>query len=74
MQIDIPLSLCLFLSLFLIIQVTVAYKTKVEELRNQGLNEEELDEKLELLKVSNCQNFFCSLFFQKKSHLEGKQF
>jgi hypothetical protein len=46
------ISLSLSLSLFLIIQVTVAYQRKVEEMRNQGLNEEELDNRLELLKVS----------------------
>ncbi|XP_059454481.1 NAD(P)H-quinone oxidoreductase subunit U, chloroplastic [Corylus avellana] len=33
-------------------QVIVAYQRKVEEMRNQGLNEEELDNKLELLKES----------------------
>jgi hypothetical protein len=50
----------------LIIQVTIAYKSKVEQLRNQGLKEEELDEKLELLKVNNRQNILSSLFFRKK--------
>lgn len=63
MQIDIPLSLSLSLSLFLIIQVIVAYQRKVEEMRNQGLNEEELDNKLELLKVSHCKLI---IFFSKK--------
>ncbi|KAK9273955.1 hypothetical protein L1049_018767 [Liquidambar formosana] len=33
-------------------QVTVAYKNKVEELMNQGLDEEEVSKKLELLKES----------------------
>ncbi|KAG7941834.1 hypothetical protein I3843_16G067000 [Carya illinoinensis] len=33
-------------------QVLVAYKSKAEELRNQGLDEEELDKKLELLRES----------------------
>lgn len=44
---DIPLSW------FLAIQVLVAYKSNAEELRNQGLDEEELDKKLELLRVRN---------------------
>ncbi|XP_059639907.1 NAD(P)H-quinone oxidoreductase subunit U, chloroplastic isoform X2 [Cornus florida] len=34
-------------------QVTVAYKKKVDELTNQGLEEEELSKKLELLKESH---------------------
>ncbi|XP_018808391.1 NAD(P)H-quinone oxidoreductase subunit U, chloroplastic [Juglans regia] len=33
-------------------QVLVAYKSKAEELRNQGLDEEELDKKLEVLRES----------------------
>lgn len=39
--------------MFLIIQVQVAYRSKVEELTKQELDEEELNKKVELLKVSN---------------------
>jgi hypothetical protein len=35
------------------IQVALAYRSKVEELTNQEFDEEELNKKLELLKVSN---------------------
>ena len=33
-------------------QVAIAYNNKVEELKNEGLEEDELNKKLELLKVS----------------------
>ena len=73
MQIDnIPLSLSP--SLILIIQVTVAYQRKVEEMRNQGLNEEELDNRLELLKVSRCELIFSQRKSSGKFYVEGKQF
>lgn len=38
------------------LQVPIAYNIKVEELKSQGLEEEELNQKLELLKVSRNQN------------------
>ncbi|TYH69274.1 hypothetical protein ES332_D05G044100v1 [Gossypium tomentosum] len=36
-------------------QVTVAYRNKVDELLNQGLDEEELSKKMDLLKVKSFQ-------------------
>ena len=51
--------------MFLIIQVQVAYRSKVEELTKQELDEEELNKKVELLKVSNWK----LPFYKRKSNV-----
>lgn len=58
----------LFMCFCLSMQVSVAYKAKLDELKNQGLDEEELNKNLVPLKVSFSPVYFVYVFiFQKQN-------